>query len=338
MKQVFSRSSGEIAIQKVRSCAFCLGYTWALYFGFVAGSALQAQTAGGFVVGWGCYAGACTNDIVAIASGYSHSLLLRRDSVPVACGSYAPHGDPVRLPSGLSNIVAISASGATCFLVDKDGLVTRWGPNADPMELPPTLTNVVALSTGIGENAALRADGSLVYWGDRDSSPPPDATNIVAVACGFGTLAVKADGTVIAWGGPPGWSETVRDLTNVVSVSVGNEEWLALKADGTVVNHDMYPVPAGLSNVQAIAASPGNDIHLDTVLKSDGTVLYWGWNFCGAGPTEPTELNASGVVAISSGWGAISPGGRWRAILNIITGGPGRHSKWKRVLSDRSQR
>src|SRR6185312_11031320 len=49
---------------------------------------------------------------------------------------------------------------------------------------------------------ALRADGTVVAWGDSDQAAvPPDATNIVAIdAAGYHSAALRADGAVISWG------------------------------------------------------------------------------------------------------------------------------------------
>jgi hypothetical protein len=59
----------------------------------------------------------------------------------------------------------------------------------------------------------------------------------------------------------------------------------------------MYGYP-GFSQVEAIASSSGNDHHLRSVLTSEGTVLSWGFNFCGG---ESFLLGPANAVAISAG-------------------------------------
>ena len=81
---------------------------------------------------------------------------------------------------------------------------------------------------------------------------------------------------------------------------------LALTADGKVVAIDQfYQPPAGLSNVVKIAASPGNDHHLNMALKADGKVVGWGFDFSAAGgdygvPFAPASV--SNATAIASGY------------------------------------
>jgi len=96
--------------------------------------------------------------------------------------------------------------------------------------------------------------------------------NIAAIAAGdYQCLAIKEDGTVYAWGDNHGGmaigAETPeserahgivkigdRVLTNVVSIAAGDSFSLALKHDGKVVAWGRNVVPAGLSNIVAIAA------------------------------------------------------------------------------------
>ena len=75
-------------------------------------------------------------------------------------------------------------------------------------------------------------------------------------------------------------------------------------ADRTVVGwgyFDYYStsVPAGLSNVVAIAtAANGDSVDLSLALKADGTVVAWGNNSEGEG-SVPAGL--SNVVAVAAG-------------------------------------
>jgi hypothetical protein len=102
-------------------------------------------------------------------------------------------------------------------------------------------------------------------------SVPASVTNIIAIAAGGQHyLALRADGTVIAWGNnsfgqisiPPG-------LNQVVAIAAGDYHSTALRADGTVVVWGRYftgagyvapVVPAGLANVQAVAAGSDHDL------------------------------------------------------------------------------
>ena len=66
--------------------------------------------------------------------------------------------------------------------------------------MPAGLSNVVAVAAGGLDSLALRNDGTVVAWGAL-SYVPPHATNVVAIAAGFAfDAALRADGTIVAWG------------------------------------------------------------------------------------------------------------------------------------------
>jgi len=101
----------------------------------------------------------------------------------------------------------------------------------------------------------------VVAWGDNSfgqTNVPPNLTNVVAIASGYQRFALKADGTVVAWGSPPGGLD-VRDvpayLSNLVAIAATGSSLLALREDGTVIawgdpTVDLEAIlPAGLSNV-----------------------------------------------------------------------------------------
>jgi hypothetical protein len=89
---------------------------------------------------------------------------------------------------------------------------------------------------------------------------PSGLSNIVGIAVGpWHCLALRANGTVIAWPSFRSGTSVPAGLYNVVAVAAGNGHSVALKADGTVVvwgdnSYGQINVPAGLSNVTAIAS------------------------------------------------------------------------------------
>ena len=147
------------------------------------------------------------------------------------------------------------------------------------------------------------AAGAVVLWGYEGSvtNVPPGLTNIVSVAAGLDhALALRADGTVVAWGDDNGYGETLvpPGLSNVVAVSAGWNFSMALRNDGTVVTWGdtfITTPPDGLTNVVAIAAG-GHQFCL--ALRADKSVAAWGWN--GYGQTNvPADL--TNVVAVAGG-------------------------------------
>ncbi|MDX6226646.1 MAG: hypothetical protein QOI76_36 [Frankiales bacterium] len=240
------------------------------------------------------------------------------------------------LPVGLT----LSASGVV------SGTPTQAGTS--------TLTVTVADSSGRSGTASLaltvRATAGTAWaWGANDSgqlgngmatntSAPSavtgltDATQIVA-AGSSGGYALRADGTVAAWGantyGALGNGTGVNSnipvavtgLTGVTAVVAGIFLGQALKADGTVWSwgyggasqlgngttaNSIVPVQAtGLTGVTAIASGGGATY----ALRSDGTVWSWGSGTAGAlgnGTTTSSALPAqiaslSGVIAVAGG-------------------------------------
>jgi len=127
-------------------------------------------------------------------------------------------------------------------------------------------------------------------------------SGVIAIAAGYEhNLALKSDGTVVAWGYNANGQTTIPSgLSDVIAIAAGYGHSLALKSDGTVVAwgsnfYGQTTVPSGLSDVTAIAAG-----HVYSLaLKSDGTVVAWGNNQYGQ-TTLPSGL--SGVTAIAAGY------------------------------------
>ena len=147
----------------------------------------------------------------------------------------------------------------------------------------------------------------VVAWGPAanyqgETTVPATLANVVAVAAGdYHSLALKNDGTVVAWGSNY-YGESVTSLsglTGIVAVAAGDYHNLALRSDGTVLAWGYNglaesTVPAGLANVMAIAAANEHSV----ALKANGTVVAWGDNSDGES-SVPAGLN--GVVAIAAG-------------------------------------
>jgi hypothetical protein len=113
----------------------------------------------------------------------------------------------------------------------------------------------------------------VVAWGNNEYGQtiiPAGLTGVRAIAAGDGyTVALKEDGTVVAWGAG-------------TSITGSWPEW------GQSI------VPAGLNGVKAIAAQVGHTV----ALKEDGTVVAWGWN--DDGQTDVPE-GLTGGIAIAAG-------------------------------------
>jgi alpha-tubulin suppressor-like RCC1 family protein len=203
-------------------------------------------------------------DVVAVAAGGSYGLALRAEGTVRAWGRSTV--GQINVPADLDRVVAIAAGGFHNLALREDGLVVVWGSSTG-MRVPAGLSNVVALAAG-SHSLALKNDGTVVAWGQNNSGQtnvPADLHDVIAVAAGnFHSLALQVDGTVRAWGGQ---RDAPAGLTNVVAIAAGASHSLAMKADGTVVawgsnQYGQTNVPAALSNVTSIAGGTYHSLAL----------------------------------------------------------------------------
>ena len=111
-------------------------------------------------------------------------------------------------------------------------------------------------------------------------------------------MALKSNGKVEAWG-TGGQTNVPAGLSNVIAIAAGGSHSMALKSDGKVeawgANYSgQTNVPVGLSNVMAIAAGNSHSM----ALRSNGTVVAWGSAYYGQ-TNVPWGL--SNVIAIAAG-------------------------------------
>jgi alpha-tubulin suppressor-like RCC1 family protein len=164
------------------------------------------------------------------------------------------------------------------------------------------VSNLAAIACGSAHTVALKADGTVLAWGDNyynQTDVPAGLRDVVAIAAGwYHSLALKRDGTVVSWGGS-GLYAPPAGLSNVIAIAAGSFHNMALKADGSVLSwgNNYCAAPAGLDQVVGIAGG----YEQAWALKSDGTVVRWHWPF--GKPLVSTNLLADQgrVVAIAGG-------------------------------------
>jgi alpha-tubulin suppressor-like RCC1 family protein len=148
-------------------------------------------------------------------------------------------------------------------------------------------------------------------WGNNtygQTNVPASLGWVTAVAAGgFHNLALRADGTVIAWGAGSnvtvtpnlGQSRVPAGATNVMAIAAGGYHSLALQTNGAILawgdnTYHQTNVPAWLTNAVAVAAGSFHSL----ALRADGTVVVWGRN------TE-TQTNVppglSNIVSVAAG-------------------------------------
>ena len=220
-----------------------------------AGSSFSiALRKNGTLATWGRQAVAANaSNIVAISAGGPHALAVCRDGAVL---DLSIGGTPI---AGLTNVVAISAAkswfGHFVFLTRDGQLIEK--KSIGQFQVPVGTTNISAISAGWAHNLALLGDGTVFGWGYNEHGeatgvPTPGAALSTNISFGV----VKLDGNV---------------LSNVCAISAGQGYSLALKKDGTVVAWGLHsPVPVGLKNVVAIEAA--EEFCLAITTNSDFTV------------------------------------------------------------------
>jgi alpha-tubulin suppressor-like RCC1 family protein len=282
---------------------------------------------------------------------------------------------PVQLDAPPVPGVALGAADETSYAVQPDGSVEGWGRYADGSHFPETpvavtgVTGAVAVTGGSAHSLALRGDGSVLAWGSQDHgqigngvfdpnyqlpfAPPTvveGVTGAVAVeATDRTSYAVRADGTVLAWGDGElgqlgnGTRQSVATpvpvsgLSGVMSLSARSSLVVAATADGSVWQWgwDGYTrapdgsaavdvVPrrvAGLPPTTQVAAASTHAL----ALAVDGTVWAWGNNdsgCLGAGTTQPQvapvqAVGLAGIVRVAA-----------ESAANYAVGGDGTPYEW----------
>ena len=163
---------------------------------------------------------------------------------------------------------------------------------------------MVAVKAGASHSLALRADGVVVGWGGNFSgqiSVPSGATNVVSISAGGNhSLALKANGSVLAWGlAASGQTSVPVGATNVIAVAGGFAFSLVLKADGTVLAWG-----AGASGQTNIPPTATNLIAIAAggthALAVKADGTVIGWGSSGSGQTNPPP-SATNVIAVAGG-------------------------------------
>ena len=153
----------------------------------------------------------------------------------------------------------------------------------------------------------------MVAWGRNDigqTNVPASVTNVIAISAGGQqSLALRKDGSVVQWG-----VTNAGNIVGATAIASGTNFHLALLTNGTVVAwgnnaSGQTNVPSNLNGVVAIAAGGMHAL----ALRTNGAVVAWGSNGSGES-TVPSAL--TNVIAIAAGYGyslALSNNGTLKA-------------------------
>lgn len=255
---------------------------------------------------------------------------------------------------GLDGVVTMAVGPTHGLVVLSTGAVRSWGHNrsgqlgdggaTDRAAPGPVagVSGVTRVAAGNAFSVALESNGAVLAWGNNasgqlgDSSAPADhatpaavsglgaGSGVVGIAAGAShALALKSDGSVLAWGnnasGQLGSGDAPSDHTTpvpvnglgvgsgVVAISAGDTFSLALKSDGSLLawgnnasgqlgdgsapaDHATPVAVAALGAGSGVIRIVGGGTH-SIALTSDGRVYAWGNNASGqvgngAAPTD----------------------------------------------------
>jgi len=189
----------------------------------------------------------------------------------------------------------------TIVLNGANPLVTPWTVSfTDPGAY--VFAAPISIEAGRFHSLALKADGSAVAWGESSlgqTNVPADATNLLALAAGDShSIALRNNRTVIAWGDNSlGQTNVPASATNIVSIAAGLNHNIALRANGTVVT---WGQDSAITNAPASATNivaVAAGQFHNLALRSTGAVLTWGF---ATGSTNIPSTTTN-IIAIAAG-------------------------------------
>lgn len=194
------------------------------------------------------------SSVKAIARSVNHDVALLENGVVTKWGAFGP---PETIPD-LRGAMTIAAGLNSTFGIMADGRLVADRASL-PSGLGPVRSVGVwlDLAAAVQTNGELVVWGQGDAANHRWIREAPKTTNaLAAVLGGQGGLVLLSDGTVLGW---PDHSRVPRDLAGVVQLAAGFNHEIALRRDGTVVafgdnQEGQIAVPSGLSWVTGIAA------------------------------------------------------------------------------------
>ncbi len=173
-------------------------------------------------------------------------------------------------------VVACSAAPAVA------GGVRAWGLDYDgQVSRLPAGQDYTTVAAGDAHGLALRSDGTIVAWGQNDDGEcnvPAGTYKAVGAGADF-SLAIRSDGSIVAWGSDlQGQVSRVPAGRDFVAVDGGEFFAVALKADGSVVawGSDRWGQVSGAPRDRGFTAVVAGDDHA-VALRSDGSLVSWGY-------------------------------------------------------------
>ncbi len=207
--------------------------------------------------------GPCTT----IAAGANHTLAIKRNGIVVAwgyniygqCGVSGENTGPYGIWTKAALGACTQVAGGSNFsaALKSNGLIATWGYNGSG-QCGPANERVVS---------------SSAYWLRKSIG-----ICVQVSAGGEFALAVKQNGTVVAWGANTyGQCNVPQTITNCIQTAAGNDNSLALLSNGMVMAWGMNTsgqsnVPSTLGSCVQIAAGDYNSLAIQGTLPASNLV------------------------------------------------------------------
>jgi alpha-tubulin suppressor-like RCC1 family protein/chitodextrinase len=252
-----------------------------------------------------------------------------RDAVP----NWSAQSAPLSVTTTSDSIAPTVPSALNATGITTTGFTLNWAPSTDNIAVTAyevflggvsqgTVTTTSKAFTGLQAatdySMTVRARDAAGNWSGQSAplvvttSPPVFAPYAMSVS-ETGSLLVKGDGTVWAWGSTP---SRVGTIANAKSAANGSYHALILLQDGTVVasGDNSYGqtgggvFPAPISRFTGVAGVAAGRYH-SLAVKTDGTLYGWGDNEFGqVGNGKTTNVAApaklgqiTGVTQVAAG-------------------------------------
>jgi alpha-tubulin suppressor-like RCC1 family protein len=254
------------------------------------------------------------------ATGYSHTVAVRTDGTlwtwgnndQGQLGTTSPATQNVPTKMGTSNDWSKVAAGwGHTVALKTDGSLWAWGygglgqigngtytTNFNPPQQIGIAKNWQTIVTGHGYTVALKADGTLWAWGNNFSGQ-----------LGNGTTFDKNIPTQV--GTASDWQTVVAGMHHTVALKKDGTLWawgkntLGELGDGTTTNSRSPKQIGTETNWKTIAAGSDHTI----AIKTDGTLWIWGDNTSGAlGDGTTVTKNVPTQIGMSTDWKTLNGG------------------------------
>jgi len=200
----------------------------------------------------------------------------------------------------ISNVLWVIACVVTCTAATAAaGGLRAWGQDYDGQVTGlPAGQDYTAIAAGDAHGLALRSDGTIVAWGQNDDGEcnvPAGTYKAIGAGADF-SLAIRNDGSIAAWGSDvQGQVSRVPVGRDFVAVEGGEFFAVALKADGSIVawGSDRWGQVSGTPRDKGFTAVVAGDDHA-VALRPDGSLVSWGyWAATEGTPTDAAYTDIS---------------------------------------------